>query len=625
MNIFLKNAVMTNIQSNVVTHFPSLSLGTLFKNPNNINDPNIYVLFSGHVCSVDTINATFLTFQNKTINAKVLNVNIWIDVACAVLEDSTQINFPILTIFNKSPVLSTNQPATFFSNYQINNTTVRPITSNIRVPNYNYPQETHSFFYPDSFLLKESQGKEGYSGSPIVDTDMKIIGIVSKIVGCIGNINENFSNNLIGTKTNMFYDYLFNVTNGLITKFFTAFLNNKSILTNLSNLVLFRNSFDIIICHLGFLTRSYKDITSKNYLNLSNNVNGIVLSYRYTGINSDTYWLVNYLQKNDPEIYYFRTLLEGSELMSDYYRNKSFVLLKTLSYTDKNGNIISLDLGTESISNYYVNGDPSKSITIDYLIFGPSSIGSINMIFGPVKKITIQPLLVNDNFQGTRYTSQLPRIFTSTSKRSSSKMIINLYNLKLNYSPYYIIYSALKLSDVENFASSKTGYITEGASAVALLGTASAVKIYRYNQLLNDMLTKLGRNDELAFNIQNRIELATNSQNVDLNFSNLRNYYESKVYTNDAFEFKTNNDFIRSNIENLNPSDIKLFIKKLPKLPFKPLPEVTPGQKLGIIPEEELNEELEDDISSVISKANTTIGVGVDVGNLVPNIADLIK
>ena len=107
---------MNTFESNVVTHFPSKSMGTLFKNPLDSTDPNIYVLFSGHVCRTDCINATFLTFKNTTVNAKILNVNIWIDVACAVIQDPTQIDFPIITKFVQDPVFAENSLAFQTSN-----------------------------------------------------------------------------------------------------------------------------------------------------------------------------------------------------------------------------------------------------------------------------------------------------------------------------------------------------------------------------------------------------------------------------------------------------------------------------------------------------------------------------
>ena len=65
---------MSIFSTNIVTHLPSITLGTLFKNPNK-EDPNIYVLFCGHCCRTDAINATFLTYDNLTLNAKILNVN----------------------------------------------------------------------------------------------------------------------------------------------------------------------------------------------------------------------------------------------------------------------------------------------------------------------------------------------------------------------------------------------------------------------------------------------------------------------------------------------------------------------------------------------------------------------
>ena len=83
---------MSDFSKNVVSFLSpsSNSLATLFKNINT-EDPNIYVLFCGHCCRTDTINATFLTYDNLTLNAKILNINIWTDVGVAVLENPKQI------------------------------------------------------------------------------------------------------------------------------------------------------------------------------------------------------------------------------------------------------------------------------------------------------------------------------------------------------------------------------------------------------------------------------------------------------------------------------------------------------------------------------------------------------
>lgn len=430
-----------DISTNIVTHFPSKSLGTLFKNTTDTTDPNIYVLFSGHVCPVDKINATFLTYKNDTINAKILNVNIWTDVACAVLENPSDITFPVITTFDKDPILGINQDVNYFSNYQINNSLPLTITSNVRVPNYNYPQNSINFFYPDSFQLREAQGVKGISGSPVVNSNNNIIGMISKIVGCSNDMVSNMPINPIVTKTSMFYDYLFNVKSGLITLFYKAYLINPSILSNFNLLVEFRNSFNIIICHLGFMFKSYKNVTSRNTVNLSSGVNGIVLTFRITGINSLTYNLISYLQKNDSNLYFYKNLFDGTDLLNDFYKDKTFVLLKTLTYTDKNSVVKTIDLGTESIAQYYVNGDPEKAVKIQYLVNSPSGIGGVNMSFGPIKELSVTPYVVNDQGDGVRYISQLPKIFTSTNSRASNKMICSLYNQTLYLRAYGLIYT----------------------------------------------------------------------------------------------------------------------------------------------------------------------------------------
>lgn len=433
---------MNTFESNVVTHFPSKSMGTLFKNPLDSTDPNIYVLFSGHVCRTDCINATFLTFKNTTVNAKILNVNIWIDVACAVIQDPTQIDFPIITKFVQDPVFAENQSVNYFSNYMINNSLVLLITSQVRDPSYRYPQNIHHFLYPESVLLEEGQGVMGVSGSPMVDQDYNITGMVSKIIGPKNTANmPNMPNNLVITKSSMFYLYLFDPVNGLIQQFYTFYKKYPTVNDNFNLLVSFRNSFNIIINHLGFLYRSYKDMTSSATVNLSPDINGIVLSFRITGLNKVSYMLTNFLQNNDPDVETFTTLLDNTTIMSDFYINKAFILIKSITYTDRLGKSITIDLGVNGITSYYVNGDPSQPITIVYTINQPSGPGGVNMAFGPFTSITITPKLVTDSDGTVRYSSQLPKSFTSTSSRANGIMMMNLFNQTTQMTNYNLNYS----------------------------------------------------------------------------------------------------------------------------------------------------------------------------------------
>jgi len=440
---------MSDFSKNVVSFLSpsSNSLATLFKNI-NIEDPNIYVLFCGHCCRTDKINATFLTYDNLTLNAKILNINIWTDVGVAVLENPKQVDFPITTVFDPEPIFAQNQDVFYFSNYELNNSSVRVITSNVRDPKYRYPQNTHHFFYPESILLREAQGVKGISGSPVIDTDNKFVGLASKIVGS-ANAGQNASDNLVVTKMQMIYGYLFNERKnqsgspyGLIPSFYQAYQKSPDILTNFNKLVAFRNSFNIIICHIGFHTLSNREKALRQNQNLNLKILGGVLTNRMTGINKVSYNIINFLQKNDPNIYYFQNLFDFTEVMNDYYLNKTDVLMLTLEYTDRNNKKQLISLGQDGLVNYYVNGEPSTPVTVTYRLFQPSGEDGINMVYGPIKTVTVQPILVEDSKDGTfRYTSQLPRIMTSTSSRANAIMQRNLFNMTIGGGKYIINYA----------------------------------------------------------------------------------------------------------------------------------------------------------------------------------------
>jgi len=480
---------MSDFQTNVVTHFPSKSLGTLFRNPNNSSDPNFYVLFSGHVCQTDTINATFLLFNNTTVNAKILNVCIWLDIAVAVIENPTDITFAVTTLFLEEPDLQVNQNVNYFSNYDINNSLPEPITSNVRDPSYHYPQECYVFFYPESFLLKEGQGVKGVSGSPVVNSNNQVVGTVSKIIGDLSTMKNNEPDNLVCIKSNMFYLFLFGSTNGLITQFYKTYLVNPAINVDLNLLVTFRNSFIPVFCHLGFFFESYKYITSNNQVNLSEEVNGIKLCNRITGLHKSTYRLIDYLQKNDNEIFYFRNLLDGTDIMNDFYLNKTSVIVKQLIFTDKKGQQKTLNLGKESISQYYVNGDSSKSVTLDYYLYAPSGEGGVNMTFGPRKSVTVTPFQIPDD-SGQRYTSQLPNIFVSTSSRSNSMMILNLYNLNYGMAPYLLKYSVITQIGYNPYIENPTTKsINEPLALARYYNSQYQQKIGEHNTILNNINT----------------------------------------------------------------------------------------------------------------------------------------
>jgi len=436
---------MSGFATNVVTHVSSKTLGVLFMNT-NLEDPNIYVLYSGHVRdntsntskSVDGTNVTFLTYHDLTLYAKCINYNIWIDVSVAVIENPSYVDFPVTTQLVFEYKYGENEAVTFFSGYELNNALARPVTSQVRDPNFRYPQKLNHFFYPESILLQEAQGTKGASGTPVINSSNQVIALGSKIIG--DGIDS--PKNLVCTKMSMVYLYLFDANYGLITKYFQAYTKTPTINTSFNLLNAFKNSFNIVMCHPGFKFRTSRDVVSNTGLNLNKNVNGIFLSKRITGINLNTYEIVSYSIKGDPDIVYFQTLFDFTDINNDFYMTKNRVVFKTFTYTDRAGSTKTLDLGLDSMAPYIVNGDPSQPITVGYYNYGPAGPDGLSLVYSPLKTVTVQPVLIPDTTPGTtRWSSQLPLVFTRTSIRANRIMHMNLYNTLVGGGGYNINYA----------------------------------------------------------------------------------------------------------------------------------------------------------------------------------------
>lgn len=420
-------------EANIVSVLPAKTNGVLFKNINT-KDPNIYCLYSGHTLdSTDQVNVTFLTFNNLTLYAKVLNTHVWIDVSIAVLQDPTIVDFPITTKFDPEAEYLQNQQVGYFLPLgETNNSFANFVLTNIRDPNYRYPPRTSSLFYPNSILLGEATGVKGISGTPVIalidETQQEevVIAICSKIIGST-EAGKDDASYAVSTKISMIYGYMFNQKYGLIPKFYEAFVANPNILKNTNLLTRFTTDFKITMCSIGFFTIPNKDRISLLNLNLSNDVSGEVLSLRVTCVDKLDYSLHNYLKKNDPNTYYFNTLCDFTELMNDYYLLKSNIILQFFTFTDRDGNEITLDLGIDSLALYAVNGEPSAPVTFEYKIYGPSGTDGTNLVYGPSKTVTIKPIQVDDFDGKKRWSSELPCLFLSTSNRANRLIRQSLY------------------------------------------------------------------------------------------------------------------------------------------------------------------------------------------------------
>ena len=443
-----KKAGSLPFESNIVSVLPSKTNGLLFKNTNTA-DPNVYCLFSGHVLlSTDQVNVTFLTFDNLTLYAKVLSTNVWVDVSVAVVQDPSLLKFPVTTKFDPNAKYEQNQQVGYFLALdQTNNSFANFVLTSIRDPNYRYPPDQTIFFYPESILLGEATGVKGISGTPVIslisDTQKEefVIAVCSKIVGEAGKSKDD-ATYAVATKISMIYGYLFNKTYGLIPKFYDAYKANPNILNDTNLLITFTSNFKFTMCNIGFTTYPNKDRVARLNLNLNNEVSGDVLGYRVTSVHKDTYEIFNFLKKDDPNIYYYNNLLDFSEIMNDFYLLKSNVILQTMSFTDRDGNKVTLDLSINSMAPYAVNGEPSSPVTFTYIIYGPSGTDGINLVYGPKKTVTITPVQVDDFGGGKRWTSELPSLFVCTSNRANSIIRGSLYIFDYrSYTPFVINYT----------------------------------------------------------------------------------------------------------------------------------------------------------------------------------------
>ena len=440
-------------EANIVSVFPFKTNGLLFKNTNP-EDPNVYCLFSGHTLqTTDQINTTFLTFNNLTLYAKVLNTHAWVDVAVAVLQNPSILTFPVTTKFDPKADLEQNQQVGYFLPLeQTNNSFANFVLTNIRDPNYRFPPNQNTIFYPESILLGEATGVKGICGSPVISLiseeqpEELVVAICSKIIGDAGSGKDD-ATYAVSTKISMIYGYLFNEKYGLIPRFYDAYVANPNILKNSNLFLRFAGDFKITLCTIGFRTFPNKDRVARNNLNLSAEFAGEVLQYRVTSVDKLTYELRSYIRKDDPNVYYYNTLLDFSELLNDFFLLKSYVILQTMTFTNRDGKEVVLDLGVNSLARYAVDGEPSAPVTFTYKIYGPSGTDGTNLIYGPTKTITIQPIQVDDFDGGKRWTSEWPSLFLRTSNRANTAIRETLFltaqsNSYWSKSPFQINYAS---------------------------------------------------------------------------------------------------------------------------------------------------------------------------------------
>ena len=145
-------------------------------------------------------------------------------------------------------------------------------------------------------------------------------------------------------------------------------------------------------------------------------------------------------------------MFDGTDLLNDFYKNKTQVLFRTLEYTDRASEKKVIDFGIDSFAPYYINGAPSKQVTVTYRLYEPSGADGINMVYGPLKSITVQPIIVDDSKAGKkRWSSQLPMEFTSTTSRANAIMQTDLFNLMIGGGKYNINYAATSQPFQPNF------------------------------------------------------------------------------------------------------------------------------------------------------------------------------
>lgn len=440
-------------ESNIVSVLPSKTNGLLFKSTNTA-DTNVYCIFSGHVLdTTDSVNVTFLTFNNLTLYAKVMNTHAFVDVAVAVLTDPTILTFPVTTKFDPNSNPKQNEEVGYFLPLdQTNNSYANFVLTNIRDPNYRFPTNLNTIFYPESVLLGEATGVKGISGTPVIslisDTQQEelVIAFCSKIFGEEGN-SEDKAQYAIATKISMIYGYLFNNKYGLIPAFYRAQQENPNILKNTNIFLNFATNFKITLCNIGFRTYPNKDRISRMNLNLNNTVSGEVLQYRVTCVDKQTFELRSYIRKDDPNVYYYNTLLDFSEILNDFYLLKTNVILQKMEYVDRDGNSQILDLGINSLARYAVNGEPSAPVKFTYILYGPSGTDGLNLVYGAPKTVSITPFQVDDYDGKKRWTSEWPSIFLRTSNRANTIIRETLFltaqdNSEWTKIPFNINYSA---------------------------------------------------------------------------------------------------------------------------------------------------------------------------------------
>lgn len=468
------------------------SLGFLIRNQENEGDPNIYIVFAQHSVPINTVVVPFLfehvkevdtgEYRTTTLYFTVIGQDKAIDLAVAVFDSTFELNRKWslsdteVVVIEPEPNLNLlyNSTSTFFivaNNDILKNKSIK--TTTIENFEFNGPANMIQFLYPKRILLQQ-MALRGTSGSPVVDGNMRCIGMISELL----SPGEEYEP--VGLQCSQMYTVLFRFLQsgpevlypGLLPRYLLEVADaeahpNRPNILNSVDYVSESISTGFPKCFLGFYGQYFNQGLIKICPELQQvpDLDGFVVFGFYKSYNLSTNeFMRSTMTKSelDNNIVRIYSPFNPSDLVVSrlYSWNSSakvpYVVIVTLEYTDKfTGLQKVLALGNygvrfnDSLSQYLYSADSTKPFSVEYYLYGQNALGVLQWNFF-VEEIIPQPVQYNVNGKEiTSRTTEFPPFALGNER------VGNVWNMTTEYEPY----QASLLVDWAAFSQFATQYL----------------------------------------------------------------------------------------------------------------------------------------------------------------------